>query len=57
MMKNAFSSKKLSFLRYLNFCPNFFAYVGKRLNYKAKVNFKIYDIINWETNNYNAHIA
>ena len=57
MVKNAFSSKKLSFLRYLNFCPNFFAHVGKRLNYKAKVNFKIYDIINWETNNYNAHIA
>ena len=24
---------------------------------KAKVSFKIYDIINWETNNYNTQIA
>ena len=24
---------------------------------KARVNFKNYDIINWETNNYNTHIV
>ena len=24
---------------------------------KAKVNFKIYDITDWEANNYNTHIA
>ena len=28
---------------------------GKRL--VRKVNLKIYDVINWETNNYNTHIA
>ena len=29
----------------------------KRLDKKAKVNFKFYDIIYWETNNYNTHIS
>ena len=33
-----------SFLRYINFCPDFFGYVGKRLHKKAKVNFKINDV-------------
>ena len=32
-----------SFLRYLNFCPSIFGLVGKGLDKKAKVNFKIYD--------------
>ena len=27
-------------LRYLNFCPDFFGHVGKRLDKKVKVNFK-----------------
>ena len=44
VMKNAsISSQNLfSFLRYFNFCPAFFGHVGKRMNKKAKVKFKIY---------------
>ena len=45
------------FLRNLNFCPDFFGYVGKRLDKRAKVNNKNYYVINWKTNNYNTHIA
>ena len=29
----------------------------KRLDKKAKVNFKLYDVKDWETNNYNKHVA
>ena len=49
-MKNAFISpvKLFSFRRYLKFCSDFFGHVGKRLNEKAKVNFKVYDFIHWE---------
>ena len=36
------------FLRHLNFCPDFFDQVRKRLDKKAKINFKIYGVINWE---------
>ena len=44
------------FLRYLSFCPNF--YDMQKLFYKkVMVNFKIYDTVNWITNNYNTHIA
>ena len=39
------------FLRHLSFCPDFLAREGKRLNKKAKTNFKIYDVMNWETDN------
>ena len=39
------------------FCPGVFGLVGKQLVKKANVNFKIYEVLNWETNNYNAHIA
>ena len=44
-------------LRYLDFCPDFFSQVGKRLDKKANVNFRIDDVINWYTNNYDTHIA
>ena len=37
--------KLFSFLRYLNFCPDFFDDVGKWLDKKAKFNFRIYDVI------------
>ena len=48
------SSEKLSsFLRYLNFCPDFFGHIEKRLDKKTKVNLKIYDAKDWQTNNYN----
>ena len=39
-------------LRYLNFCPHFICHVGKRLDKKAKVYFKYYDVTDWTTNNY-----
>ena len=42
-------------VKYLNFCPNFFGHVGKRFEKKAKVNFKIYDVTDCTTNNYNPH--
>ena len=49
--------KFFPFLRYLHFCPGFFGYEGKRLGKTAKVNFQICDVTNWNTNNYNNHIA
>ena len=48
-------STENSFLRWLCFCSEFFALVGKRLDKKTKVNFKMYDVIDWETNNYTTH--
>ena len=33
-----------------------FRYVEKQLDEKAKVNFKVQQIIDWTTNNYNTHI-
>ena len=49
--------KLFSFLRYLQFCPDFFGYIGKRLDKKPKVNLEIYDATNWKIKNYNKHIA
>ena len=34
-----------------------FDHVGKQLDKKTKVDFKIYDVTDWETKNYNTHIA
>ena len=48
--------KLISFLRYLNFCPGFLV-TQNRLDKKAKVNFKIYDVTNWATNNCNTHVV
>ena len=45
------------FLKYLNFCLDFFRHIGKQLDKKAKVNFKTYEVTNWETNNNNEHTA
>ena len=45
------------FLRYLNFCPDFFVHLRKRLGKKAGVNFKILDETNWKANDYNIHTA
>ena len=44
-------------IRYLYFCPDIFGHVEKRLDKRAKVTFKIYDVINWEINNNNTHNA
>lgn len=40
-----------------HFRPYYFGHLEKRINKKTKVNFKFYDVINWETNYYNIHIA
>ena len=34
-----------------------FGYVEKRLDKKVDVNFKIYDVIDWATNNYNIYFS
>ena len=39
------------------FCPDLFDHVGKRLDKKGKVNFKIYDATALEANNCNTHIS
>ena len=44
-------------LKYLNIFPDFFSHIGKPLDKKAKVDIKFYDVIKWEINNYNTHIA
>ena len=54
--KNAFYSKSFSYLRYLIFCPDFFDHAEKRLDKKSDSNFKIYDVTDWATTNYNAYI-
>ena len=51
------SEKLFSFLRYLQFFPDSFGHIGKQLDKKSKVNFKIYDVTNWNTKNYNKHIV
>ena len=43
---------KSLFLGFSNFSPDFFSPVVKWVDKKTKFNFKIYDVINWETNNY-----
>ena len=57
-MKNTFYFilKALFFLKLFKFL-SFFVHVGKRLDKKAKVNFKIYDVKTWEKYNFNAHIS
>ena len=58
-MKNAFyfTLKVLSILKIFKFLPQQFSHVEKWLGQKDKVNFKIYDITTWETNNCNTHIT
>ena len=59
MMKNAFyfMLKALLFLEIFTFLYWLFGYVEKRLDKKATVNFKIYDITDYTTINCNTHIA
>ena len=49
--------KALFFLRYLHFCLEFLVMRKNDLIKKSKVNFKICDITDWATNNYNTYIA
>ena len=53
-MKNAFyfMLKALFVLEIITFFSSLFGYVEKRLDKKAMVNFKIYDVTDWTTNNY-----
>ena len=55
MKKNAFyfTLKTFSVLEIFKFLFWVFSHVGKRLDTKAKENFKIYVVTNWETNNCN----
>ena len=59
IMKNAFhfNLKALFILKIFKSCPEFFGHVGRRLDKRAKVNFKIYDITNLVTNNSNTHFT
>ena len=41
--------KALHVLKIFTFCPDFFGYVGKRLDKMGKINFEIYDVTNWST--------
>ena len=59
MMKNTFylMLKALFVFEIFKFLPDCFGHAGKRLNKKDKFSFKIYDVTDWELNNYNTHIA
>ena len=41
---------------YLSFCHDFLVMLKKRLDKNDKVNFKIYDVTTWLTNNCNIYI-
>ena len=58
MMKNDFyfTLKALLVLKIVKFLSSIFGHVEKRLDQKDKVNFKIYDVTTWLTNNCNTHI-
>ena len=59
MMKNVFyfMLKALFVFEIFAFLSLLFGYLGKRLDEKAKVNFKIYDLSDRTTNNFNACIV
>ena len=50
LLKATYILEKFTFLSWL------FGYVEKRLDKKAEVNFKIYDVTGLTVNNYNTHI-
>ena len=49
--------KALFVLEIFKFLSWLLGHIGKRLDYKGKVNFKIYDVTTREKNNCNTHIA
>ena len=51
MLKALFVFEKFIFLFLI------FGYMEERLDKKAKVNFKIYDITDWTRNNYTRHVT
>ena len=52
-----FMSKARFVLEMFTFLFGLFGYVEKRLDKKAMINFKIYDVIDWTRNNYNVRIT
>ena len=59
IMKNAFhfNLKVISTLKIFKSCADFFGHVGRRLDKRAKVSFKIYDITKLVTNNFNTNFT
>ena len=59
MMKNVFYFvlKTLLFPEIFIFLSRHFSYVEKRLDEKAMINFKIYDVRDSTSNSYNLHIG
>ena len=53
IMKNTFFTP--FFLKIFTILSWLFGHIGKRLDKKAKVNFKIHGVTDWITNNYNMH--
>ena len=49
--------KSFSFSKYLNFCLDFLVMQEERLNKRAKVNFKIYDVKTWFIHNLKTYIS
>ena len=49
--------KALFVLEVFTFSSRLFGYVEKRLDKKAMVDFKIYDVTDWARNNCNTNIA
>ena len=58
MMKNAFyfTLKVLFVLKLFRLLSRLFDRIEKQLDQKDKINFKIYDVTAWLTNNCNTHI-
>ena len=52
-----FMLKALFVLEIFTFLYRIFGYVEKWLDKKVMFNFKIYDVTDWASNNYNTHIA
>ena len=52
-----FNLKSSSHSQDIDFFLDFLVMQQKRLDEKDKINFKIYDVPTWLTNNYNTHIA
>ena len=50
-------AETLFVLKTFNLLSCFLGLAGNRSDKKAKINFKIYDVINWETNSHNTCLA
>ena len=59
MMRNTFyfMLKALYVLEIFSLLSQRFGYVENQFDKKVKVNFEIYDVTEWETENYNTYIV